>query len=204
MARAYCPTPTRNVMDVRTMGGVFGSTLILPTAGAIPAGRTATMFLDEKGQATTGNVALTNADANFFGGRCQNGEVVTIFGFQFWVGQFDTVTGLYVDSTAVLLQEALSNISIKLNLKGQQYNVGNLSLYATGHGSNALLSQNGGRAVAPFRLPRTLPVQLKSNDQFYFTFTAERAVTTAANTAVSIQGYCPASTGVELSNLSGA
>lgn len=199
---------SNNVLDLRTAAGIFATCCIKTAAGAatITRGNTGTAFLDDKGQLTTSNMAvgLTDADANFFSGRCPNGEIITIFGIQ--IGTFEvTSADVHVASTAIVQQQILDMVTVKLNLKGQTYNLGNPSLFPSPLGCNGL-NLNGGRAVASFRFPRQVPIQLKSNDQFYIEFECVKTgITLAGNdNKAMFRVTCPASRGVSLANLSGA
>ena len=211
MAQRCVSMGSQNVLDLRTAGGIFGRGAIQApaAAAAVAAGSECQVFLDQRGQNATSNMAvgLTNADANFFGGICPNGEVVTLFGLQiaFWTAT--GATDIPIAGTPVMSQEVQEFCSVSLQLKGTQYNIGNVSLYPSGIGvNNSAMGNNGGRAVIPFRFPKGAPIQLRSNDQFYLTIRAELAGITLGNNADKIifQVYCPASRGVALSNLSGA
>ena len=192
-------------LDVRTLNGIFGSATLGPgAAGVIAAGATTKLFLDSLGSNTNSRVTQTVADSNFWSGYTPNQETYTLFGFQVQIWEVDA-NYVAQATTNVIIQEALRNISFSLSLKGQEYQIGSLMTVPCPLGSNGL-PQNGGRAVAPFRFPRALPLQLGSMDQFYVNVRAERPINVAAGTTneIGIFIYCPASRGIPLGQLSGA
>ena len=106
--------------------------------------------------------------------------------------------------TNIILQQALRNLSFSLLLKGQEYQIGSLMTTPSPKGTNTA-PQNGGRAVAPFRFPRNLVLQLNSNDQFAIRVQAQRAITLgAAGNGLGITWHAAASRGIPLGQLSGA
>jgi hypothetical protein len=200
----------RTTLDVRTLNGVYGRANLAGAGGAVPVNAQTQIFLDQLGGSVNSNIAQTQADSNFFDGQTPNGEVFTIFGFQvqIWEETISTpatpVFPAVAASNAAISQQALENLSFSLNLKGQEYTIGSLKTVPCPLGGNTY-TQNGGRAVAPFRFPRQLPLQLNSNDQFFVTVTAKRPIATAGGTnGFGIFIYCPASRGIPLGQLSGA
>ena len=211
---------TATTLDVRTMGGIFGRGRLGPASGAgvIAAATQCSIFLDALGaNPGTSNVeapGVTTSDASLFNGRCPNQEIITIWGCQIQIQEQDA-NGLAIQSTiaapgsaegfGAVQNDILKSISLELSLKGSNYTIGNLQTLPSAGGSNAV-AQNGGRAVAPFRFPRQLPLQLDGNDSFFLTFKTTRAFTLSAAAAgfVSISVYCPASRGIPVSQLSGA
>lgn len=201
----------KTTLDVRTLGGIYGTGDLAGAGGAVPVNAQTQIFLDPLGGFANSNIAQTQADSNFFDGQTPNGEVYTIFGFQveIWEQSVSTpATPIFptpIPGNAVTIAEALESLSFSLNIKGQEYIIGSLKTVPCPLGSNTY-PQNGGRAVAPFRFPRQLPLQLNSNDQFFMTVTAKRAInnTAAATNGFGIFVYCPASRGIPLGQLSGA
>ena len=196
---------TKQTLDVRTLGGIFGRAQIPTGAGVavVASGAEASVWNDQIGASTTSNLTQTTADSNLFGGRIPNGEVYTLFGWQVQIFEV-TSADLPVDSTALIHESMLDGLSMTLHMKGQEYVVGSVIPSPSGLGSDTL-AMNGGRAVAPFRFPAQLPIQLVSNDQWFVTFTAKSAITlTAADNKIEIFMYCPASRGIPITQLSGA
>ena len=197
---------TQQTLDVRTLGGIYSRALLAdsPAAAVVTSGASTKLFLDQLGGSTNSGITQTAATSNFYDGIVPNGEVYTLFGFQVMVYETDS-SAVPVASTAVIHQEALRNLSFSLNLKGQEYVIGSVMPTPCPLGTNTLF-QNGGRAVAPFRFPRQLPLQLNSNDQFFVTVTAKRTInlTAASTNGLGIFVYCPASRGIPLGQLSGA
>ena len=192
-------------LDVRTLQGIYGTgKLDDGAAGVVAANSQTIIFLDTLGSATNSNIAQTSADSNFFGGRVDAGEVYTLFGFQVQIQEV-TAAGASVAPSAVVIQEALRNLSFTLNLKGQTYPIGSLLTTPSGLGSDGM-AKNGGNGVAPFRFPRQLPLQISSLDSFSVTVKAERAINVAAGTTntIGVFIYCPSSRGIPLGQLSGA
>lgn len=196
---------TKQTLDVRTLGGVYGTGVLTPDgATGILANQTCQIFQDQLGAGTTSNLVQTTADSNLFGGRIPNGEVYTLFGFQIQFQWKVLATGLPVIQTAALYEQALANVEFKLHMKGQEYIIGNVKPLACGLGSNGM-PMNGGRAVAPFRFPAELPIQLTSNDTWFVTMTTRRPIVDGAGlNALSVFVYCPASRGIPIGQLSGA
>jgi hypothetical protein len=196
---------TNQTLDVRTLGGVFGTGVLQGDAATgIAVNTTCQIFQDNLGAATTSNIVQTTADSNLFGGRIPNGEVYTLFGFQVQVREVVAATGLPVVSANAFYETALANIEMKIHMKGQEYVIGNLKPLPSGLGCNGM-PMNGGRAVAPFRFPAELPIQLTGNDSWFVTMTAKRAILDGAGlNDLEIFIYCPASRGIPISQLSGA
>lgn len=196
---------TKQTLDVRTLGGVFGTGQIQADgATGILANQTCQIFQDQLGAGVTSNVVQTTADSNLFGGRIPNGEVYTLFGFQVQLQWVVQATGLPVIQANALYEQALANIEMKIHMKGQEYIIGNLKPLPSGLGSNGM-PMNGGRAVAPFRFPAELPIQLTSNDTWFITMTTKRPILDGAGlNALKIFVYCPASRGIPIGQLSGA
>ena len=196
---------TKQTLDVRTLGGVFG-TGVLTANGAVGilANQSCQIFQDQIGNGVTSNLVQTTADSNLFGGRIPNGEVYTLFGFQVQLQWKIAATGVPVVQTAQLYEQALANIEMKIHMKGQEYVIGNLKPLPCGLGANGM-PMNGGRAVAPFRFPAELPIQLTSNDTWFVTMTTKRAILDGAGlNDLSVFIYCPASRGIPIGQLSGA
>lgn len=200
----------KTTLDVRTLNGIYGRANLAGAGGVVPLNGSTQIFLDQLGGSINSNVAQTQADSNFYDGITPNGEIYTIFGFQvqIWEETISTpatpVFPAVIAPNPVVSQQALENLSFSLNLKGQEYTIGSLKTTPCPLGGNTY-SQNGGRAVAPFRFPRQLPLQLNSNDQFFVTVTAKRPIAvTAATNGIGIFIYCPASRGIPLGQLSGA
>ena len=196
---------TQQTLDVRTLGGVFGTGVLAGdgATGILP-NTTCQIFQDNLGAGVTSGLVQTTADSNLFGGRIPNGEVYTLFGFQVQIREVVAATGLPVVSNAAFYQTALCNIEMKIHMKGQEYIIGNLKPLPCGLGSNGM-PMNGGRAVAPFRFPAELPIQLDGNDTWFVTMTAKRAIVDGAGlNNLEIFIYCPASRGIPISQLSGA
>ncbi len=210
---------TSTTLDVRTMGGIFGRGRLQAGAGGIvPAASQCSIFLDSLGtQPGTSNIELpgvTVSDANFFNGRCPNQEIYTLWGMQIQLQEQDA-NGLAVQSTSAaadtgvsfggIMTDALKSCSLELSLKGSNYTIGNLQTLPSAQGSN-IVTMSGGRAVAPFRFPRQLPLQLEGNDQFFITIKTTRAFALSAAAAgfMTFTVYCPASRGIPVSQLSGA
>jgi hypothetical protein len=200
----------QTTLDVRTLGGIFGRANLAGAGGAVPVNGQTQVFLDQLNGNVNSNITQTQADSNFFDGITPNGEVFTIFGMQIqiWEESISTpATPVFpqcIATNAVVTAQALRDLSFSLSLKGQEYQIGSLKTVPCPLGGNTY-NQNGGRAVAPFRFPRQLPLQLNSNDQFFVTVTAKRAIATSGGTnGFGIFIYCPASRGIPLGQLSGA
>ena len=200
------PTHMRNLkqtLDVRTLGGLYGSAFLAGAGGVVAAGTRTAVFLDDLGNNVASGLVQQQALSNFFGGRVEQGEILTLFGFQMMVYETDNVAQT-VASTVVIHAEALRNLSFELQLKGSEFPITSVVTAPCPLGTNTLF-QNGGRAVAPFRFPRQIPLQLNSNDQWSVTVTAQRAINVgAATNGFRIFIYCPASKGIPLGQLSGA
>jgi hypothetical protein len=201
---------TATTLDVRTMGGIFGRGRIQATgAGVFNAASQCSIFLDALGATPgTSNVeapGVTTSDANFFNGRCPNQEIFTLWGMQIALQEQDA-NGVAIQAASAVIdtginlagvqQEALKSCSLELSLKGSNYSIGSLMNMPSPAGANGV-TQNGGRAVAPFRFPRQLPLQLEGNDQFFVTIKTTRAFAASAAAAhfMSFYIYCPASRG---------
>ncbi len=207
-----------NLDAVRTMGGVFGR-CAFPLAAItsdVFQGTVRTIHQDQLGANVTGGLALTRADANFFGGFEPQGQIQTLYSLQMSVQTIDAAGGAFVQ-TGVACQGLLSNTSVRLLLKGQQYQIGSPLLYPSQQGTyqenqpGAVApispSQNGGPGVSIFKFPRSIPVQLQSMDQLTLELTVERSFSMDAGAAggtALVTAYWEASTAVSLSNLSGA
>jgi hypothetical protein len=196
---------TKQTLDVRTLGGVYGTGVLTPDgATGILANQTCQIFQDQIGAGTTSNLVQTTADSNLFGGRIPNGEVYTLFGFQVQLQYSVAASGVPVAAANQIYEQALANIEMKIHMKGQEYIIGNLKPLPCGLGTNGM-PMNGGRAVAPFRFPAELPIQLTSNDTWFVTMTAKRPILDGAGlNNLSIFIYCPASRGIPIGQLSGA
>ena len=198
--------PASNVMDVRSMGGINATCILPSAAGIIAPGTIASAFLDGFGQAATGNIPLTNADANFFDGRVTNGEIVTIFGVQIMAFEVLQAAPFTVNPllNPLILSDILQSVSLRLQLKGQSYPIGNCQLFPSGLGT-ASAPKNGGNVTQAWRFPASAPLILEENDQFFIELRAERGITlSAVGQAAMFKIYCPATTSVSLANLSGA
>ena len=198
---------TRQTLDVRTLGGIFGRCNLAPPAGAaaVAAGTKGFIWLDNLNESTTSNIVggVTYADANVFSGRIANMETYTLFGWQMQVFEVDA-NGLPVDTAPNVHESFLDSLTFKLFMKGQEYIIGNVKPNPTGLGCNGL-DMNGGRAVAPFRFPAELPNQLDGNDSWYVEVSNTRAITVSgANHRIEVFIYCPASKGIPVGQLSGA
>lgn len=201
---------TRQTLDVRTLGGIFGRCNIAAPAGVavVATGTKGFIWLDQLNEATTSNIAggVTRADANLFGGKIPNQEWYTIFGWQMQAFEVDN-NSVPVDSAANIHESILDSLTFKIFMKGQEYIIGNLKPNPTGLGCGGTggLDMNGGRAVAPFRFPASLPIQMSGNDTLYVEVTNTRAITLSGNAhAIEIFLYCPASKGIPVGQLSGA
>ena len=199
---------TNQTLDLRTLGGLYGrADFQVQVAGTaiVTPGTTRQIFADQINTNTTSGVpgGVQISDATLRGGLIPSGEVVTLFGFQVQVGQLD-INNAPVVGTAAVTQNIIDNIRLTLFIAGQEYIIGNISGMPCGLGGNAL-SQNGGRSVAPFRFPSSLPLQLKSNQTFFVKLDVLNPITLDANdNQIEIQVYCPASRGIPVSQLSGA
>ena len=190
-------------LDVRTLGGIFSRCQLASAAGVIGAGTSSIAFLDQLGGAVNSGLAQTRSDSNFFDGLVPQGEVYSLFSLEAQL--FETNgAGNPVLHTNIILQQALRNLSFSLLLKGQEYQIGSLMTTPSPKGTNTA-PQNGGRAVAPFRFPRNLVLQLNSNDQFAIRVQAQRAITLGGvGNGLGITWHAAASRGIPLGQLSGA
>lgn len=178
-----------NIYDVRVMGGVFGTCSISSgSSGAIAAGTNATAFQDDLGTSTTSNVTQTNSFGNQFGGLVENGTQLTMFGLQVVVYAQDS-SSVSIALPIVDCQELITKTRLELNSKGNRFSVGPPILYPCG-GKGAYSpgatahANNGGDAAPVFRLPASMPIQLKSQDQWSINvaFTVPGAGLTASTT----------------------
>jgi hypothetical protein len=194
---------TAQTLDVRTLGGIYSRCQLAGAGGAIAQGTQAIAFLDPLNGNTNSGLTQTRADSNFFDGMVPQGEVYTLFSLEAQIFESDGA-GNPVLHTNIILQQALRNLSFSLILKGQEYNIGSLMTVPSPKGTNTA-PQNGGRAVAPFRFPRQLALQLRSNDQFAVRTQAQRAITTGGGgNGLLITWHAAASRGIPLGQLSGA
>ena len=208
---------TAQTVDARVMGGMFSNVILRADgAAAVNAGVQATAFLDRIGQ----NIAsgfpqgITRADANQFGGEIPAGERFFAWGCQVQFVELaaDVVTAGVNTPTAaatgaanaLAVANAIQNVSLELNLKGQTYQMGGCTPLPSGHGSNGL-AQNGGSGSVYFRFPDALPLDLGPNDRFSIRYRCERnfAVQNALG-GILIYTYLPTLRGVDLGNLAGA
>jgi len=199
---------TNQTLDLRTLGGLYGrcdfQVTVAGTAIVTP-GTSRQIFADQFNTNTTSGVpgGVQISDATLASGLIPSGEVVTLFGWQIQVGQLD-INNAPVVGTAAVTQNILDNLRMTIFMAGQEYIIGNINNMPSGIGGNAL-TQNGGRSVAPFRFPPSLPIQLKGNQSFFVRFDVLNAVTLDANdNQIEVQVYCPASRGIPVAQLSGA
>ena len=184
---------TGNVLDLRTAGGIFSTCIFQAASSAVAAGVTTTAFQDD----------LNSSTSNCFGGRVPQGEIWTIWGIQVQL-DIETTALISKADSAILTQDALNRISVSMNLRGQEIQVGSIKCFPSGLGANTI-TMNGGRAVNVMRFPRTQPLQLESNDVFTVTYKMETAYTSGAATdALRIFTYCQGSKAISLANLAGA
>ena len=198
-----------NLDAVRSMGGIFGSCAFISDVGArVAAGRAETLFVDPLGAAPPlvffPPLQLTAADANFFNGRGEAGEVVTCFDFKVGMVELDPNFARVFQPPGVV-SDWLNKISLTMNLRGSEYPLGCAALYPTQQGIGPGFFNNGGFGVPPFRFPRETLLQIGPMDEFSVVATAERTCfTSAPGNRIFLQTTLAASTAVSLSNLSGA
>jgi hypothetical protein len=194
---------TKQTLDVRTLGGLYGSAFIAGAGGVVAQGTTTQVFLDPLGGAANSGIPQTFCTSNFFNGRAESGEIITAFGMQAMVYE-TTNAHVAVASTAAIQAAGIRNLSYTLQLKGSTYPITGLATLPCPLGSNTSF-QNGGRGVAPFRFPRQLPLQIEGTQQFAVTIRAEHPIATGGGTnGFRIFLYLPASKGIPLGQLSGA
>jgi hypothetical protein len=199
---------TNQTLDLRTLGGLFGrADFQVAAAGTaiVTAGTSRQIFADQLNTNTTSGVPGNTqiSDATMFGGMLPSGEVLTIWGFQVQVNQLD-INNAPVVGTAAVTQNIIDNVRLTLFMQGSEFIIGNIGTMPSGIGGSQL-SQNGGRSVAPFRFPSSLPIQIQGNQSFFVKLDVLNNITLDANdNQIEIQVYCPASRGIPVSQLSGA
>ena len=194
---------TGNVLDLRTAGGIFSTCIFQAASSAVAAGVTTTAFQDDLNSSTSSGITQNRSTSNCFGGRVPQGEIWTIWGIQVQL-DIETTALISKADSAILTQDALNRISVSMNLRGQEIQVGSIKCFPSGLGANTI-TMNGGRAVNVMRFPRTQPLQLESNDVFTVTYKMETAYTSGAATdALRIFTYCQGSKAISLANLAGA
>lgn len=192
-----------NVLDLRSAGGLFSTCIFQAAGSAVAAGTTTTAFQDDLNSSTSSGLTQNRATSNCFGGRVPQGEIWTLWSIECAI-DYETNAQVALADSAILIQDAMNRISVSMNIRGQEIQVGSLKCYPSGKMSNGL-AQNGGRAVPVFRFPRTQPLQLTSNDVFTVTFKMETALTTAnATDSLRIFTYCAGSKAIAIGNLAGA
>ena len=207
---------TSQTVDARTLGGIFAKCILNSDgAGLVAAGTQATAFLDDFGQSIASGFPaaspINRADASFVRGEVAAQTSVICWGCQIQLTELTVPAAAgqitaapVVAASAEVLAEAQHNISVTLELKGQQYVLGSPIGMPCGHGSNGM-HQNGGPGVGYFRFPDSLPLDLGPTDRFSMIFRAERGfnVTTPLG-GILVYVYLPALTAINLSQLSGA
>lgn len=199
----YTTMKSANVLDLRSAGGLFSTCIFQAAGSAVAAGTTTTAFQDDLNSSTSSGITQNRALSNCFGGRVPQGEIWTLFGMQIAI-DYETNAQVALADSAILIQDAMNRISVSMNIKGQEINVGSLKCFPSALMSSGL-SQNGGNCVPTFKWPRSQPLQMTSNDVFTVTYKMETALTTAnATDSLRIFTYCTGSKAIAIGNLAGA
>ena len=75
---------TKQTLDVRTLGGVYGTGVLTPDgATGILANQTCQIFQDQLGAGTTSNLVQTNADSNLSEAGSRMARFIPCSGFKF-------------------------------------------------------------------------------------------------------------------------
>jgi hypothetical protein len=161
---------------------VIGRAVFTSAAGSIAAGTQAQAFTQKLGDPQGGQV-VTNADATFFDEQTPTGQLIGLEGMGF-------ALDMPVGATETDAYEIMLSTSILMNLRGREIRCGNLRMWPTTIGTVG--RPNNGRTGLGVRRFQ-LPIFLEPQDQFAFTFTAERAIPTSlAADDYFIRAYLPA------------
>lgn len=193
-------------MDLRSVPGLYGACRFTTVSGGttIAVGTKATAFQDRRGESTNGNLTLTDADANFFGGEVPKDTRIFIFGIQMSLRR---IADELADAEA---EQFLQDMGVTI-YRGQSVQpAGRVQHYPSGLGLQSAAAASAGRDGAqPFRFPRRngkeQPLILEPLDTFYLEFKAARELAGLTQDATfQIDVYCPALVFTKIRQLQGA